>query len=153
MPAFDHDRPGDSRPPDKAVSPGKQSNGKRLAVAAESLYVLNLLLFPVIAFLILLYLFLRYRASAPALARNHLEQAVGASLCLGAFFSVLGLLVVVLDSWGVEEVSLWMLVVIVFTIVHATMVLLGVFGLSRAMAGRCYRYPLVGKALPRGCPP
>lgn len=158
MPAFDHDRPdddrpGDSRPPEKAVSPGKQSNGKRLAVAAESLYVLNLLLFPVIAFLILLYLFLRYRASAPALARNHLEQTVGASLWLGAFFSVLGLLVVVLDSRGVEEVSLWMLVVIVFTIVHATMVLLGVFGLSRAMAGRCYRYPLVGKALPRGCPP
>ena len=133
---------------DKTVLPGK-----RLAVAAESLYVLNLLLFPVIAFTILLYLFLRHRTSAPPLARNHLEQAVGASLWLGAFFTLLAVLVVMLDGQGIAQVSLWMLVVIVFTIVHATMVLLGVFGLSRAMAGRCYRYPLVGKALPPGCPP
>jgi len=146
MPAYDH-----NRSPDNKVLPGSDPGGKRLAVAAESLYVLNLLLFPVIAFTILLYLFLRHRASAPALARNHLEQAVGASLWLGAFFTLLAVLVFVLHSQGMEQVSLWVLVVIVFTIVHATMVLLGVFGLSRAMAGRCYRYPLVGKALPPGC--
>jgi hypothetical protein len=32
------------------------------------------------------------------------------------------------------------------------MVLLGVVGLARAMAGKCWRYPLFGKDLPRDCP-
>ena len=134
-----------------STPPVRDGEGKRLAVLAETLFVLNLLLFPVLAFIILLILYLRHRAASPPLARNHLEQAVGASLWLGAFFFVMGISVMVLDMHGLEEVSLWMLVVIVFTIVHATTVLLGVVGLSRAMAGKCYRFPMIGKALPPGC--
>ena len=134
-----------------SAPPVRDREGKRLAVLAEALFVLDLLLFPVLAFIILLILYLRHRAASSSLARNHLEQAVGASLWLGAFFFVLAVLVIVLDMQGVEEVSLWMLVVIVFTIVHATTVLLGVVGLSRAMAGKCYRFPVIGKALPPGC--
>jgi len=56
-----------------------------------------------------------------------------------------------LKMWGLEDVTVWMIVVIVFTIIHATMVLLGVLGLAKAMAGKCWRYPVFGRALPHGC--
>ena len=148
MPILDDDRSADQK-----GSTGREQEGRNLAIAAESLYVVNLLLIPVLAFLVLLYLYLRHRASASPLARNHLEQTVGASLWLAVFFAALAMLVTVLYLQGVQEVSLWVLVVIVFTIVHATMVLLGVVGLSRAMSGKCYRYPLPGKRMSSGCQP
>jgi uncharacterized Tic20 family protein len=40
-----------------------------------------------------------------------------------------------------------MVVVLYFTTCHATLVLLGVLGLAKALAGQCYRFPLVGRAL------
>ena len=84
MPVSDDHSPEDQEETSgKPALPGEGRDGRRLAVLAESLYVLNLLLLPVIAFIILLYLFLRHRRSAPPLARNHLEQTVGASLWLG----------------------------------------------------------------------
>jgi uncharacterized membrane protein len=45
-----------------------------------------------------------------------------------------------------------MIVVLAFTIMHASMVLLGVVGLAKALSGKCWRYPVFGKALPHGCP-
>jgi uncharacterized membrane protein len=61
-------------------------------------------------------------------------------------------IIMLLRRWGLEDVGIWMIVVIVFTIIHATMVLLGVLGLAKAMAGKCWRYPVFGHALPDNCP-
>ena len=73
--------------------------------------------------------------------------------------------VMVVPGFATDDLEVWlgdwtldrsagdvMIVVIVFTIIHATMVLFGVLGLAKAMSGKCWRYPVFGKALPRDCP-
>ena len=126
--------------------------GQSLAVVAESLYVANLLILPFIAFFALVYLFMKQHGSAPPLARSHLEQTLSASIGIAIMFFACAMIIMLLRAWGLEDVSIWMIVVIVFTIIHATMVLFGVLGLAKAMSGKCWRYPVFGKALPRDCP-
>jgi hypothetical protein len=36
------------------------------------------------------------------------------------------------------------LVILYFTCIHSTLVLFGMFGLSKALAGQPWRYPLIG---------
>lgn len=126
--------------------------GQGLAVLAESLYVINLLLLPFLAFIALALLFVKKHATAPPLARSHLEQTVTASIAIAIMFAACAGIIMLLRSRGLEDVNVWIIVVIVFTIIHATMVLLGVLGLAKAMAGKCWRYPVVGRRLPDDCP-
>jgi uncharacterized Tic20 family protein len=117
--------------------------GKTLAVAAETLYLVNLLLLPGLAFVALLALYLtRHRTAAP-LAVNHLSQATGVSV-IGGTLIVTVILAVVLPG-VLEPAWTWVLVVLYFTFVHSTLILLGVLGLVRALAGQHYRYPLLGR--------
>lgn len=117
--------------------------GQALATAAEALYLANLLALPVLAFLILLRLFLKYRSHAPALARCHLRQTLRASLWAGALLVAVNLLIVVLG--GYQAPYTWVIVVLYFTTAHAALVLLGALGLARAMAGKPFVYPLIGR--------
>ena len=136
----------DSQPQNEAGT-----EGQSLAVLAESLYVANLLILPFLAFIILGIIFLKKHDSAPSLARSHLEQTLSASIGIAIMFIAAAGIVMLLKMWGMEDVVVWIIVVIVFTIVHATMVLFGVLGLAKAMAGKCWRYPLFGRALPHDC--
>ncbi len=136
MPALPEPPPVDDAPPP----------GQGLAIAAESLYLINLLLLPGPGFLLLLWLYFRYRNSAPPLARVHLRQTVSASLWAGALLIFANLLIVVLG--GYQAAWTWVIVILYFTTAHTTLVLLGILGLARALAGQTYRYPLVGKLLP-----
>ena len=126
--------------------------GQSLAVLAESLYVANLLILPFLAFIVLGIVFLKKRHGSAPLARSHLEQTMSASIAIAIMFFVCSVIVLLLKTWGMEDVTLWIFVVLVFTIIHATMVLLGVLGLAKAMSGKCWRYPVFGYALPPGCP-
>ena len=136
-----------------AASQGESKmDGKDFAVLAESLYVANLLILPVLAFIILALIFLKKHGSLPALADSHLEQTMSASIWIGVFFFITALTVMLMNLVGIEDVTLWIIAIITFTIIHATMVLFGVFGLAKALAGKCWRYPLVGKPLPADCP-
>jgi len=126
-------------------------DGKDFAVLVESLYVANLLILPVLAFIILALIFLKKHGSLPALADSHLEQTMSASIWIGVFFLIAALTVMLMNLVGIEDVTLWIIAIITFTIIHATMVLFGVFGLAKALAGKCWRYPLVGKPLPATC--
>ena len=132
--------------PDHNATPA----GSGLAIAAESLYLANLLLLPGISFLVLLYLALRAGPDTPPLAKAHLGQTVTASLWAGGLLVVVNGLILLLG--GYTGAHTWVLVIIYFTVCHSTLVLLGVVGLSKAMAGQCWRYPLVGRPLPPGCP-
>ena len=125
---------------------------QRLAVLAESLYVANLLILPVVAFIILAVIFYKRHRDAPPLAKSHLEQTLQASLYLGIILLAIVGGVGIMHLANIEEVSIWIVGVITFTIVHATMVLFGVLGLAKAMAGKCWRYPIVGHSLPTDCP-
>ncbi len=104
----------------------------------------NLLLLPVIAFITLLILYFRTIAQPPTLAACHLRQTLSASLWAGVLLLAVNLIIVL--TGGYQSANVWMLVIIYSTCCHATLVLLGVVGLAKAMAGQCYRFPLVGRA-------
>ncbi|MBS1188445.1 MAG: hypothetical protein H6R10_237 [Rhodocyclaceae bacterium] len=130
--------------PPSADRPGSEpaAPGQGLAVAAESLYLANLLLAPGLAFAALFWLWRRHRDSAPALARQHLRQTTFVSLYGGILIVALSAVFIALG--GLHWEWTWVLVITYFTCIHSALVLLGMFGLSRAMAGQSWRYPLIG---------
>lgn len=122
---------------------------RRLAVTAESLYLANLLIAPGLAFLILLWLWRRSVAQgqpADSLARCHLRQTLVASLWAGAL--LLGLSLAILLIGGLHMMESWLLVILYFICVHSALVLFGLIGLSRALAGQTFCFPLIGPADP-----
>jgi hypothetical protein len=139
-------------------SPGPSNDTPRndvgVAVAAESLYLTNLLLLPGLAFLVLLWLWRRYRrAGSPLgspLARSHLAQTLSGSLWAGVLLIVANGLILLLG--GYEGAYTWVVLITYFTLCHSSLVVLGAFGLAKAMAGQCWRFPLVGRPLPADCP-
>ncbi|MBL8483122.1 MAG: hypothetical protein JNJ60_13060 [Rhodocyclaceae bacterium] len=116
--------------------------GFALAVAAESLYLVNLLLVPGLAFIVLFVLWLRHRAAAPLLARNHLRQTVAASFWAAGLLVAANAAIIALG--GYRSPDTWVVVILYFTTCHSTLVCFGALGLARALAGRTYIYPLIG---------
>ena len=108
--------------------------GQTLAVAAEALYLVNLLLVPGVAFVILLILYFINIKSAPSLAVCHLRQTLSASLWAGVILVVANLVIILLGGYTASWT--WVIVVLYFTVCHATLVLLGALGLARAMSGQ-----------------
>ncbi len=115
---------------------------QHLAVAAEALFLINLLLAPGIAFLVLCWLRQRFNAGASPLVRCHFAQTFFVSLWGGALLIIATLIFIALG--GLHSEWTWVVVILYFTCVHSTLVLLGVVGLSKAMAGRKYIYPVIG---------
>ena len=114
-----------------------------VAVQAEALYLLNLLLMPGLAFLLLLRLNRRHAGSDNRLTRCHLKQTITASIWAGLLLvAVPG---AVVSFVGLERPATWVVLVLYFVCCHAGMVLLGVLGLSRAIAGQTFVYPLFGE--------
>ena len=126
-------------------APETAAPGQGLSVLAESLYLANLLLAPGLAFGMLLYLYRRHGISAPPLARCHLRQTLSASLWAGALLILVNLLILLLG--GYRAAYTWLLVILYFVVCHTTLVMLGMIGLAKAMAGQCYRFPLVGRPI------
>ncbi len=120
--------------------------GQSLATAAEALYLANLLVLPGIAFVILMFLFLRRARTAPPLARCHLRQTVSASIWAGIMLLLVNGLIILLG--GYASSTTWIIVILYFTTVHASLVLLGTVGLAKAMAGRPFVFPLIGRPCP-----
>lgn len=114
----------------------------KLATQAEALYLTNLLLLPGIAFIFLIRLYLRHASSGPTLVRCHIKQTMNASIWAGILLVIINGLILLLGSYS--EPWTWVVLIIYFTSIHATLVLLGVIGLSKAMAGKHYHYPLIG---------
>lgn len=124
--------------------------GQRIAIVAESLYLANLLILPGIGFLLLLALAFWGREGRAPLAAAHLDQTVRASLWAGVLLIIV--ISAVMAIAGAGAMYVWTLVILYFIVCHTTLVLLGVFGLTKALAGHCWRYPVVGPPLPGGCP-
>lgn len=122
----------------------QQEPGQTLAVVAESLYLANLLILPGIAFAVLFWIWTK-NGDAPLLARNHLKQTFFVSLWGGALISIVTATFLALG--GLQWAWTWVLVIMYFTCVHSTLVVCGMLGLARAMAGKPFRYPLIGPKL------
>ncbi len=114
-----------------------------MAILAESLFLANLLLLPGICFVGLCYLYFKHRHDAPPLARSHLEQTFIASIVGGVLLIFANLAILWLG--GYQSANTWMVLILYFTTAHSTLVLLGIVGLAKAMAGNEYRYPLIGR--------
>jgi len=125
-------------------------SGRGLAIAAQALFLANLLVLPVLAFLGLAWLWWRHRQSAGVVGRNHLQQSFLLSLWGGVLLVLINGLIIGLG--GYQGAHLWVVVIMYFTLVHSTLVVLGAFALSKAMAGQCWRVPLIGPTLPPDCP-
>lgn len=117
--------------------------GQSLAVWAEVLYLANLLIAPGLAFAALLWLHFKRRADTPALAVCHLRQTVSASIWAGALLVIVNAAILLLGGYAAPKT--WMILILYFTTCHSTLVLLGVLGLAKAMAGQKYVFPLLGR--------
>lgn len=117
-------------------------DGRSLAIAAEVLYLANITLAPVLGFVILLLLYLRQTPQTPALARCHLCQAISGSLWAGALLVALTALILLLG--GYRSTYTLITLVLYFFSVHSALILLGMAGLARALAGKPFVYPLIG---------
>ncbi len=113
-----------------------------VAVQAEALYLLNLLLLPGLSFLALLWLAAKNRNSDSELTRCHLRQTVIASLWAGVLLVIVAALIVYLG--GFTSPYTWMVLILYFISCHAALILFGVWGLARAMSKKTYVYPLIG---------
>jgi len=113
-----------------------------IAVQAEALYLINLMLAPGFAFFVLLWLARRHGGGASALVRCHLRQTIVASLWAGVLLMAVTLSIVLLG--GFDNPATWMVLILYFVCCHAVLILFGVLGLSRAMSGQIYIYPLIG---------
>jgi hypothetical protein len=125
---------------DFGITEDKQ--GQSLAVTAAALFLLNLLALPGLAFLILAGLWLKVGPDAPALARHHLKQATYVSFWGGLL--IVGLSAAILLAGGLHSAWTWVVLILYFTCIHSTLILLGMIALIKAMNGQIWRYPLIG---------
>ena len=146
MPRSDDDH-GSSASPERQLGETQfgfteEMPGQALAVLAEALFLINLLLLPGIAFLILAGLWLHFRHSAPPLARQHLKQATLVSLWGGLL--IVCFAAGILLAGGLDWECTWVALILYFTCIHSTLVLLGMYALIKAMSGQVWRFPLIG---------
>lgn len=127
---------------EKLLVQKSSDTGQALAVTAEVLYLANLLLLPGIAFIILLILYDKHADSDSLLARCHLKQTVITSLWAG--FLIIVVNAIILLFGGYTQPWTWVVLITYFTCIHSTLVILGVVGLSRALSGKHFHYPLSG---------
>jgi hypothetical protein len=99
--------------------------GREIAVAAEALYLANLMLIPGLGFVALLVLWWQQRRKAPALARGHLRQTLAASVWAGVLVLANGL---ILLAGGYGAASTWVVVILYFTVCHSTLIFCGPSG-------------------------
>ena len=132
-------------PSDDNFGFAEEKAGQSLAVLAEALYLINLLLLPGLAFAGLLALWLKNKDSAPPLARQHLRQTTFVSLVGG--FLIVTLSGLILALGGLDWAWTWVVLVLYFTCIHSTLVLFGMYGLIKAMSGQVWRFPLIGPPL------
>ncbi len=125
--------------------------GCDLAIAAQAFYITNMLLAPGLGAGMLAFLYLHCaRKKAPAIALNHLRQAVFATVWAGVIVVVfLGLIVL---TGGYPSSWFWPLMGTYFLFFHLPLSWFGIRGLDRALAGKDYRYPFVGARLLQDSP-
>ena len=121
----------------------KEIPGQVLASWAEVLYLGNLLIAPGLAFLILLWLYFRRSADTPALAVCHMRQTITASIWAAVLLVIVSSIIIQLG--GLNSVYSWMIAILYFLTCHATLILLGVIGLTKSLAGQTFIYPLIGR--------
>ncbi|MGB1198331.1 MAG: hypothetical protein ACPG46_04735 [Thalassotalea sp.] len=103
---------------------------KRSAIIYQSLYLINLLLLPGVAFFILLWQFTKNRHRI-GWQRFHLYRSLQLAFCSGIFLVLVPSAILLLSN---NYESSFVLLLVYFVTTHALFVLVGMLNLSRAMA-------------------
>ena len=123
---------------------------KGRAIAAESLYLLNLL-FPIIPLVFLTILYVRSRGISSEYLRSHTLQPWIAALVSTALFLLINLVAWLMGGYASLDslVSIHSLVALeVYTLLVILPFLVpGLFALTKAMSGQAWRYPLISRLL------
>ncbi len=103
---------------------------QRSAIIYQSLYLMNLLLLPGIAFIILLWLFYK-NSKQLGWQRIHLYRAIQLSLLAGLLVIIMPLIII----FTAKKFEAYLLAMILYCIsVHTAFVMMGMLNLARAMA-------------------
>lgn len=110
---------------------------RRHARLAYILYLLNLSFLPGIAFVAMLVLW-RLPAARPIFVNDHYHQTTFASIMAGVLLALVSLLIVLVGGFN----SPWTFVILIlyFTLCHSFLLMLGVFGFTRANNGKPFRF-------------
>ena len=131
------------------VSPGNESavrnednqKDSNIAILAEMLFLANLLLIPVVPFLVLFYLLRKHADRPDSIAYNHLRQTFIASIFAGVFIVIIAAIFYFFSS--TSAAITWTVIITYLTCVHSVFVMLGIYGLAKAMAGQTVKFPLI----------
>ncbi len=124
------------------MRPSANDNDQPLAIAAECLYLANLTLAPVLGFIVLLWLYCAQIDHASPLARCHLRQALFGSVWAGVLLVLLNAIILLLGGYRSPYTVITL--ILYFFSVHSALILFGMIGFSRALAGKTFVYPLIG---------
>lgn len=115
---------------------------RNIALQAELCFLLNLLVAPGLAFIVLLLIARRHWHSDNELTRCHLRQAINGSIWSGVLLALVSVLILAMG--GLHSIYTWMILILYFICCHSVLILLGVWGVSQAATGKLYVYPLIG---------
>ncbi len=127
-----------------AAGSSEENNRQTLsAIISETLFLANLLLIPVIPFLILFSMYIKHKNNPDSLAFNHIRQNFIASIWAGIFIvCVAGSFYFLSD---ISAAATWTIIITYITCVHSVFVMYGIYGLSKAMGGYKVKFPFIGK--------
>ncbi|MCW8879742.1 MAG: hypothetical protein OQK04_14130 [Kangiellaceae bacterium] len=115
----------------------------RLAVTAQTLYLANISVLPIIAFLLLIPIYLINKNAMHPLALQHQRQAILANVASGVLLVIVSGLILAFGSF--DSPYTWIVLIIYFICIHSALILYGVFALIKAIVDEPYAYPLIGK--------
>ena len=124
------------------MSKQEPSTFKTTAIISEGVFLLNLLL-PVIPYIGLLFLYLRHRSSSSKFLWAHTVQPVVAA-SISTLLFLAGNLFVILSS-GYKSIQALIIFEIYYIAVVPPFLVLGLFGLIKAMSDDIYIYPVIGR--------
>jgi len=111
------------------------------AILAESLFLANLLLIPIIPFLVLFTLYRKYGTDPESLAFNHIRQTFIASIFAGVL--IVCVVAVFYFVTNISAAVTWTIIITYLTCVHSLFVMFGIYGLAKAMGGHKVKFPLI----------
>jgi hypothetical protein len=114
------------------------AENRKLATLAQSLYLANLLVIPVIALLLLCLLRLTLRTHLDDFSRYHFRLAL---LAGGIALLLLGIPAWVFWQFGPGGARAWTSLLLYLLIAHTSLVIFGIYSLARAMTGNRIRGP------------
>jgi hypothetical protein len=117
-------------------------NLSQLAIRAEALYLVNLLVAPGLAFALLIFMWMKWRRDADVVVRSHLDSALRGSVLAGVMLVAVTL--GILGLGGFSSPGTWVFLIIYFVTIHAALVLVGVIGLVRALNNQPFYFPCAG---------